>query len=160
MVYPACSIRNRLGSSRELLPGHDLETGQLHFDNLFERGMRCASGLGPGFGADQKPIANSANSGPNQFCGELAESVCALDFPQEQEITQERKLAPRAAEDRSRPLPRNPGSADSRALSRRHRLRNLGRKIPERNAALPGGQWLAKQISPRFTGLDQDGTGP
>ena len=28
-----------------------------------------------------------------EFCGEIAEGVCSLDFPQEQEITQERKVA-------------------------------------------------------------------
>ena len=122
--------------------------------------MHCVSGLGRSFGADQKPVANFANSGYNHLLSEIAECVGALDFPQEQEITQERKVAPRATEDRSGTRPRNPGSPDSRALSRRHCLRNLGRKIAGRNAALPGGQRLAEQIGPRFPGFDQDGTGP
>src|ERR1700687_6065929 len=94
MVYPACSIRNGLGSSRELLPGHDLETGQLHFDDLFERRMRCAPGLRHGFSPGQPPIVSPSRS---PVYGEVAECIGSLDFPQEQESTQEFKLAPRAA---------------------------------------------------------------
>ena len=105
---------------------------------------------------------NSQSSAPAQTksAAKLQKVSAQLNFPQEQEITQECKFAPRAAEDRSRARPRNSGSADSRALSRRRRFRNLGRKIAERDAALPGGQWLAKQGRSGFPGIDQDGIGP
>ncbi len=113
MVYPASSIRNGQVTGKSVTSNRDLETEQLHFDGLFERGVRCAPGMQRGFGANQEPVADSANSGHNQLLGEIAEDVASLNFPQEQEITQERKFAPRAAEDRSHALPRDPGSSDS-----------------------------------------------
>jgi hypothetical protein len=118
--------------------------------------MHCAPGFEHARGTDEEQIVSP---GRKPVCGEIAEGVCALNFRQEQEITQERKITPRATEDRSHARPRNPGSADSRALSRRHRFWNLGRQITERDAALPGRQWLAKQSGSRLPGVDQDGTG-
>jgi hypothetical protein len=85
-------------TEQEVTPKHNLETEQLHFDELFERRMRRAPGLRRGFGTDQKPVANSAHSRHNQL-GKVAECVGALDIAQDQEITQDRKVAPGAAED-------------------------------------------------------------
>jgi hypothetical protein len=149
MGYPSCSIGNCLRSSRKLLPDHDLETQRLHFDGMVKRGMRCASGLGNGFGTDQQQIVSSGRS---QVCGQIADGIGSFNFRQEQEITQKRQFASRTAEDRSHPRPRNPGSADSGTLSRRQRLWNLGREVTKRDAALPGSQRLAKQKHSRFQG--------
>jgi hypothetical protein len=98
MVYPACSDHEWVVTEQGVTPSHNLETEQLNFDGLFERRMRCAPGLRRGFGADQKPVVNSGDSGHNQL-GKVAECVGAFDLAQDQEITQDRKVAPGAAED-------------------------------------------------------------
>ena len=159
MVYPACSDQEWLVTEQELLPDHDFETERLHFDDLFERGMRSCFWPAAWFRRRPKASRQLRRLCHNQL-GKVAECFGAFDFAARPRNHARAQSTPRTAEDRPGTRPRNPGSPDPRTLSRWHCLRNLGRKIAERHAALPGGQRLAKQIGPRFPGLDQDGTGP
>ena len=160
MVYPACSDHEWLVTGQEVTPDHDLETEQLHFDEVFERGMRCASGLRCGLGADQKPVANSGDSGHHSV---------------RQNYRMCRRTRPPAKDKKSRKIAKShrgqqkidPARAREiqEALIREHYLDGTASgtwdaKSQSRDAALSGGQWLAKQSGPRFPGLDQDGTGP
>ena len=98
MVYPACSDHEQVVTEQGVTPNHDIETEQLHFDELLERGMRRASGLRRGFVTDQKSVANSADCGDNRL-GKVAARVGALYLAQDKEVTQDRKITPGAAED-------------------------------------------------------------
>ena len=159
MVYPACSIRKWLVTGQEsYFRTTIVKLGGSISTTCLSAG--CVVLLACGTLSAQTKSKSSLRIG-NQSTAKLQTVSAHPDFQQEQEIAQERKVEQAgAAEDRPHARPRNPGSADSRTLSRWHCLRNLGREIAERHAALPGGQWLAKQVGPGFPGIDQDGIGP
>ena len=159
MVYPACSDHELVeGPSRELLRATILRLGGSISTTWLSAGCVVLLACGAVSAQTNSQSPTQPTAATDQL-GKLQRSSAQSHLPQEQEVTQEPQNRPWAAEDRSCTRPRNPGSADSRALSRWHCLRNLGRKIAGRNAALPAGQRLAKQIGSRFPRLDQDGTG-
>ena len=134
-----------------------MKTWRLHFDEVLSAG--CAVLLACGIALAQ--TNQQSRRAGTRLKAKFSDCLRSFQHPQEQEIAQERKIEQARASRRStHARPRNPGSADSRTLSGRLCLRNLGRANRRAPCSATRPTMAGKASRSRFPRIDQTGIGP